>query len=116
MKAALLSGLVFPGVGHFVLGKHVRGIILCIGSLFALEIIIENYVRKMWRIVEAAQRGAPLDLHAITELIMSNPDGAGAQSLNIAVIVLSVCWMAAVVDSYRLGRARDRMEERRGVS
>ena len=49
-KAALLSGLIFPGIGHMVLKQYLRGSVL---------------------------------------------------------IILGACWLIGIIDSYRLGIAKD---------
>jgi hypothetical protein len=45
-KAALLSGLVFPGVGHMVLKRFLRGSILMLSALTALLVIVTKVTKQ----------------------------------------------------------------------
>jgi hypothetical protein len=39
-KAALLSGLIFPGIGHMVLKQYLRGSVLMFSALAAFSVIV----------------------------------------------------------------------------
>lgn len=117
-KAALLSALVFPGVGHFYLKKYKAGLILAGVSFAAIYFLIAKAVESAAEISEKIQSGAvPLDAEAITKLVSQQPAGADAQMMNIATIALVICWVIGIVDSYRAGRALkkgdDEVEKRR---
>ncbi|MCH7790780.1 MAG: hypothetical protein IID31_00665 [Planctomycetes bacterium] len=109
-KAVLLSVLVFPGAGHFFLKKRVAGAILACASFTALYFIITNMVEMAMQIVEKIQRGevAP-DVATITELLSRQPVGNESQ-LDAAWAVLIICWVIALADSYRRGRAQDKSD------
>ena len=55
--------------------------------------------------------GLQPDVEAITELVSELSTGTEAQLLNIAAATLMVCWLIGIIDSYRLGRARDKKDE-----
>ncbi len=109
MKAALLSAFVFPGVGHFLLKKYIRGAVLA-GTAFAGRyFLIAKTVETALQITEKIQSGeVQLDATIITELVSKQAMGTEAQLLNIAAAVLFISWLIGIVDSYRVGRAQDK--------
>ena len=112
VKAALLSALVFPGVGHFFLKKYIAGGVLAGTALVALYVLVSAAVERAVQITDKIQRGevqldvAALDFASIAELVSSQPAGPEDQLLNIATAALLVCWLVGIVDSWRVGRAR----------
>lgn len=104
-KAALLSGLVFPGVGHLVLKHYVRGSILMLGSLAALWILVSVTVERAQSIVDRIVGGEiPMDAGAITQAVTDSSQGPDSLMSNAAFIVLVACWVIGIIDSYRAGR------------
>ena len=56
-KATLLSGLIFPGAGHFLLKKHVIGAVLACTSLAARYFIITNMLNRAQEIAGSYRCG-----------------------------------------------------------
>jgi len=109
-KAALLSGLVFPGIGHITLKQYLRGAILMLGTLAALSVIVNSAYQRALAIVDRINSGdIPVDTVAISEMVANSASGAGDLAENTALIVLAACWLFGIVDSYRIGVAQDRM-------
>lgn len=112
-KAALLSGLVFPGIGHLYLRQRLRGAILVLGALIAFAVIVTVSVNQALRVVDKITSGevAP-DTAAITQLIENSATASDDLAVNIALLVLGACWLAGIVDSWRLGvRSDDQPDE-----
>ncbi|MGB5671974.1 MAG: hypothetical protein WBM71_15640 [Sedimenticolaceae bacterium] len=108
-KAALLSALVFPGLGHFYLKRHVTGAILVTVALAALYLLISSAADTAMQITEQIQHGnVPLDVSALTKLIEQQPTGGEAQFMNAASTALLVSWLIGIVDSFRVGHAMDK--------
>ena len=108
MKAALLSALVFPGVGHIYLRRIVPGLALAGTSLAAVAYLVNNAFETALRISEQIQSGAvPIDMQAITELVSSQSSGADVMLQNLATAALIICWLFGIFDAYRVGRLRD---------
>lgn len=108
MKSTMLSALVFPGVGHFYLGKYTTGSILCGISLTASYYIVSIAVNNALEIVEKIQRGeVQPDITTITELVANHSSATDTQSLNMATMALVICWIIGIIDSYRLGRGEN---------
>lgn len=103
-KAALLSALVFPGAGHFLLKKYITGVVLGGASVAALYLLIAKAVEKALMISEKIQNGdVPLDVAVISELVKRQATGPDAQLINIATAILCLSWLLGIVDSYRVG-------------
>ena len=112
-KAALLSAFIFPGVGHFYLKSYKAGLLLAGASFAAIYYLMAKAVERAFEISEKIQSGAvPLDSEAINQLVSQPSSGADASMLNIATTALVICWLIGVVDSYRVGRARDKRDEK----
>ena len=108
-KAALLSALVFPGVGHMYLKKYLFGTVLAGVSSVGIYSIISKTVENALQIVEKIQSGSVQpDVAAIAALVSEQPIGAEADLLNTAMTVFIICWLIGIVDSYRVGRTQDK--------
>jgi hypothetical protein len=97
MKAALLSGLVFPGVGQWYQGR--RGLAL----LFALPALVAGYVYLNHSLDEAnALAGQilsgtmPLDPAAIEARMEAQPTPL---SVTLCAVVFVVCWVGSVIEA-----------------
>ena len=78
-KAALVSALVFPGIGHFLLKRPGRACLFLLPALAAATYMFDQVMTRANAIVEQVQSGAlPLDPQLIAERISADP-GAGRQ-------------------------------------
>lgn len=103
-KAALLSGLIFPGVGHMFLKQYLRGSILMLSALIALSVIVTKAIEQALTIVDRIHSGEiPVKAGAITDLVAKSTSGAEGSILNIAALIVGACWLIGIIDSYRLG-------------
>ena len=108
LKAALLSGLVFPGVGYFVLRRTARGVIVVVLSAACLVLLIKSAVDQASVIVNKALSGdVPLDVASIERLMNATPVVSNAALLDILGYVLLACWVFSILDGYRIGRIED---------
>jgi hypothetical protein len=104
LKAALLSALVFPGVGHFVLKKHLQGSLLSGISVVCLYFLLMAIVDIAQRLSEKIQSGeVPFDVTKITQLVSQQLAGSDGQLVNIASLLFMICWIIGVTDSFRIG-------------
>ncbi len=109
IKAALLSGLIFPGIGHMVLKQYLRGSILILFTLIALSVIVTVAIRRALSIVDSISGGEiPIETGAITELASNAINSADNLVVNIALIVVGACWVVGIIDSYRLGITQEK--------
>ncbi|MDH3612719.1 MAG: hypothetical protein OEU90_02740 [Gammaproteobacteria bacterium] len=107
-KAALLSGLVFPGIGHMVLKQYLRGSALMLAALIAMSLIVRAAISRALIVVDRINSGEiPIETRAITEAIANSTGGAESPIVKISLIVLGACWLIGIIDSYRLGKAQE---------
>jgi len=105
LKAALLSGLIFPGVGHFIVKRYIRGAILITFTLIAFFLLLEEVTRQALTVIKKITNGdIPLEVGAVAELVSNSASAAESPALNIATLVVGTCWLFGIIDSYRLGR------------
>ncbi len=114
-KAALLSALVFPGVGHMYLKRYISGVILMGASLFGMYSMFAKTVESALQIAEKIQSGSvEPDVAAIIDLVAKQPiePGSGAYLFDIASAIFIICWIISIIDSYRVGSVREKNETR----
>jgi hypothetical protein len=108
-KAALLSALIFPGIGHMVLKQYLRGSVLMIFALIASSVIVTVVIQRALTIVDRINSGEiPGETGAIAEMVSNSTNGGDSLIVNISVIVLGACWLIGIIDSYRLGIAQEK--------
>ncbi len=112
IKATLLSAFILPGAGHIFLKKYRLGIVFGSVSLAAIGYSLVKSVEISLSILGEIQSGAvPLDVAAITGLLAKQTTPSQLLFLNIATFVVAICWLAGIVDSYRLGRGMDKDDD-----
>jgi len=106
-KAALLSGLVFPGMGHLYLRQYVRGALFAGVAGVLLYFITSVAMSVAVDVMEKIQSGdVPLNVESISELVSKQSQG-NEESTNIATMAMIALWVIGIADSYREGRAQE---------
>jgi hypothetical protein len=98
--ALLLSALVFPGSGHFVLQRKARGCLFLVPALVALVIVLRQIMARLDQLMAQINSGAlPLDVQLIVEKVdaLSANDGP---AMAVAVGVLVACWIGSLIDTF----------------
>ena len=109
-KAVLLSGLVFPGLGHLYLKRWIVGAILFGIAACASWYIGTVVMETASVIVEKIQSGIVTpDNDTITRLAAEHLSGT-EQAMNLAKIVWLACWVIGIVGSWWQGRAQDKLD------
>jgi hypothetical protein len=109
IKAALLSGLVFPGIGHIVLKQYLRALVFLLVALAALSVIVVKAVKQALAIVDKINSGEiSIDSGAIEDMAAMSISGADDSMLTIASLVFVTVWIVGIVDSYRLGANQEK--------
>jgi hypothetical protein len=105
MKAALLSALLFPGSGHFFLKKPVQGALLALISTICLYFLLITSFDIVQDINLKLQSGQiPLDIEKIQAMVSLEISSEDAQKSEFSSLILGICWLIGIVDSFRLGR------------
>ncbi|UQV48221.1 hypothetical protein KIV45_21330 [Janthinobacterium lividum] len=95
----LLSALVFPGSGHFLLKRKARGCLFLVPALIALVLVLRQIMARLDQLMAQIDSGAlPLDAQLIMEKVelLSANDGP---AMTVAVGVLAVCWIGSLIDT-----------------
>lgn len=103
VKAALLSGLVFPGAGQWFLGRKARAMVFLVPALAAAYYFGTAVMEPLMGIAREIVAGTlPFDPFLIQARVdQTRVDTAG---MNLAALVMLVSWAGATVDAWRLGR------------
>ncbi|MCB1843015.1 MAG: hypothetical protein KDI09_08660 [Halioglobus sp.] len=109
IKAALLSGLVFPGLGQLAIRQYLRAAVFALLAGWALWMTTSIAVDRAMLVVDRIYSGdvAP-DAASVQQAITDAGADSGNNMASIAMTVLFVCWIVGIVDAYRQGAALDR--------
>ncbi|MFT5580048.1 MAG: hypothetical protein ACI9WS_002808 [Paraglaciecola psychrophila] len=105
IKAALLSALVFPGLGHFYTRKPLLGFIfssIAAVCLYLLFSIVMDIALQMQAGLESGE--IPMDLLHIQTMIAEKIASEERYNVNALSFILLLDWLVAVVDAFRQGR------------
>jgi hypothetical protein len=107
-KAALLAGLIFPGLGHIFLGEYSRGSILVALSLASLSVIVTSAYQHALLVVDRIVSGdIAMEAGAIAQAVSNSTNATNNFMENAAFVLLAACWLAGIIDSYRLGALQE---------
>ena len=103
-KAALLSALVFPGVGQWYLGRHLRALLFAVPAVAAAWVFLSHaWVLAMsinQEIVAGRIGFEPLEIAQRIHQQAATSTGA----TDLAAALMIVCWAGSAIDAYLLGR------------
>lgn len=113
MRAALVSGLVYPGLGQIILKRYLRGLLLMLFFSLCLAGIVISIIQQLSAILGPLQStGEPPDAAAVTDVLNQTSAIAGSPAINFASWMLLFGWIFGIVDAYRLGKKRDAEKNR----
>jgi len=108
LKAALLSGLVFPGVGHFLLKRYKRGAVFIVAVSAGLLAIIIKALQKAFIILEKIELdGGAINMNAMSKAATQATTSSDSLTYNFLLLFIILCWIIGIVDAYRIGRKID---------
>ena len=104
-KAALFSGLVFPGAGHIYLKSYPKAISLAALTIASIFIYITEAIEQSQKVMQEIEAsGKVYSVEEITVLTSNMLAQTDTFLLTIASMVFISCWVFGVIDSYRLGK------------
>ena len=104
VKAAFLSGLIFPGAGQIFLERYRRGILIIAPVVIGLLIILFLATTTALTLVQQLdlEKGMP-DIQTISSLAHeATPSHSPYYRWSLIIIV--GCWLFSIIDAYRLGK------------
>jgi len=112
LKGALLSGLIFPGLGQVVLKHYKRGAVIMLTVLVSLSVIVVKAVQHALAILEKIElEGGAISMSTISNTVTQASTNSGNPTFNLLFLLIITCWIIGIVDAYRIGRKKD-IEER----
>jgi hypothetical protein len=100
LKAALLSGLVFPGAGQVYLGFRKRGWAFIFSTVLIFAYVVIHITVQAYREITAAvAKGDVIDIPAIQQSVAAISDAATTAAFALLVLL----WIAAILDAYVAG-------------
>jgi hypothetical protein len=108
MKGALLSGLVFPGLGQIALKHYWRGFTLVLAVMAGLYIMIVTAVQQAYAILDTieADGGMP-DSDTISQAAAQAVAASDSPMITVVSVLIIVCWIVGIIDAYRIGKQKD---------
>jgi hypothetical protein len=108
MKGALLSGLVFPGLGQIALKHYWRGFTLVLAVMACLYIMIVTAAQQAYAILDTieAEGGMP-DSDTISQAAAQAAAASDSPVITVVSLLIVVCWIVAIIDAYRIGKQKD---------
>lgn len=102
LKAALLSGLLLPGLGQLSLKRRRRGWALISASLIAIAVIVWIATQRALVVVDSiASGGTSLDSASIEQLLNASSSASSDFISTLCLLVLAGCWVFGIVDSLK---------------
>jgi hypothetical protein len=107
LKGALLSGLVFPGLGQVILKHYKRGTILILTFSASLVVILIKAVQQAFTILERIElEGGAIDMSTISKAATQASTTSDSFIFKFFLLLSILCWIVGVVDAYRVGRKK----------
>lgn len=104
IKSALLSALIFPGVGQISAGYKKRGWLFIVLSSVFLYLIISKIIQQANSIVNEMQKnGVVMNIEEISNRTPDLIRFSDNTYLNTLLILFIICWLLSIFDAYCLG-------------
>jgi len=108
VKGALLSGLVFPGLGQVVLRHYKRGVALMLTVSLSLLILVMKAIRQAFIILKKIEaEGLVINMNTISSTAAKVSTASDSLVYNFILLLITFLWISGIVDAYRLGRKMD---------
>ena len=108
LKGALLSGLIFPGLGQISLKHYKRGTVIMLTVLVGMSVFIVKAVQHALDILEKIEsQGGAISISTISNAATQASTTSGNLTFNLVLLLVIICWIIGVVDAYRIGKIKD---------
>lgn len=110
IKAVLLSALVYPGVGQFVLGSKISGALFAGLTSAGLAVIFYRLTMRTYHAIDpilASLADNILTWNKLIEILNSRYENWRLETISLAFLL--ACWVVAGVHAYYAGQKIDRM-------
>jgi TM2 domain-containing membrane protein YozV len=108
-KAALLSALLFPGIGHLYVKRYWRGLVILFFGIAGLGYLIWSAAVSMINRLDDAMvkvQGSAANLKELSAIIGTEMPAADPYMDTVFYVIVCL-WIFAVIDAYRIGKQRE---------
>ncbi len=104
-KAAFLSALVFPGIGHLFLKRFKTGAAIIIATIGLIGVLMYAAMSVLNKIYSRLEKDIlSLDYNQIINIVTQAMEGNIIFIFNTAIWLITLLWIGSIIDSYRIGR------------
>jgi hypothetical protein len=115
VKGALLSAVVFPGLGQVVLKHYKRGVALMVTVSVGLVVIVVRATQEALAILSKIEaEGGAIDMAEISNAVNRATSFPQSLVFNSFLLLIAFCWVYGIVDAYRIGNKKDEEERSTG--
>ena len=108
LKGALLSGLIFPGLGQVALKHYKRGADIMLTVVVSMAVVAVKAVQHALAILEKIElEGGIISVNTILNAATQASADSGNLTFNLLFLLITVCWIIGTVDAYRIGKKTD---------
>jgi hypothetical protein len=108
LKGALLSGLIFPGLGQVALKHYKRGGVIMLTVIISMAVVVVKAVQHALAILEKIElEGGIISMGTILNAATQASADSGRLTFNLPFLLIGVCWIIGTVDAYRIGKRKD---------
>ena len=109
-KAVILSALVYPGLGQFVLGAVYSGAFFAVPTTGGLLVLLYRFTKRIYLAVDQILPELADDGFNLGEAIdIFSHSGYVSWHIDvISLIIVLCCWVGAAVHAFWLGQGIDR--------
>ncbi len=103
-KGVLLSALVLPGLGQFILQRKIRGTMLMAGfSILVTTLLVQILAKAMTILNNINIQVDQIDVTVISAAVSRATGGTTSMFTSL----LGIYWLLTVIDAYLLGKKMD---------
>ena len=111
-KAALLSGLIFPGTGQIHMKRFLRGITIMGFTFSGIGAIVWMATVRALAVLEQIQNQLnQLDMTTISSVALASSADHTSIYYKPVLLFIVCCWLFSIIDAYRIGEKRERSEK-----
>jgi len=108
IKGALLSGLVFPGLGQMILRRYGRGISFILIVTCGLAVFFVIALQRAFAIInKLLAEGGMIDINTISKAATQATSSSDNLIMTFCLLLILICWIISTFDAYRIGRKID---------
>ena len=108
MKGILFSALIFPGAGQIILSKYLRGAVFFAVAFVSGILCVTAIVRQsVVMLQDFVATGEATTIPKVMAIVAEASTSASSVFLKISFLILFCCWLASVVDAWRIGKQLD---------